>query len=74
MAGEEGEDDENLPKDKFMCNKSKTKKNIDLSCWCYNEFYYSYHFTFYDWIFYGSTEQSSVIGLFKAEAQLKMRD
>ena len=30
MAGEEGEDDENLPKDKFMCNKSKTKRILIL--------------------------------------------
>ena len=26
LAGEEGEDDENLPKDKFMCNKPKIQK------------------------------------------------
>ena len=29
MAGEEGEDDESLDKDQFMCNKSKIKLGID---------------------------------------------
>lgn len=62
MAGEEGEDDENLPKDKFMCNKSKTKRILILVAGVTMNFITAIILLFMIGFFYGSTEQSSVIG------------
>lgn len=62
MAGEEGEDDENLPKDKFMCNKSKIKRILILVAGVTMNFITSIVLLFIIGLCYGSTDQSSVIG------------
>lgn len=62
MAGEEGEDDENLPKDKFMCNKSKIKRILILVAGVTMNFITAIVLLFIIGLCYGSTDQSSVIG------------
>lgn len=62
MAGEEGEDDENLPKDKFMCNKSKTRRILILVAGVTMNFLTAIILLFFIGLFYGSTEQRSIIG------------
>ena len=62
MAGEEGEDDENLPKDKFMCNKSKIKRILILVAGVTMNFITAIVLLFIIGLCYGSTDQSSIIG------------
>lgn len=62
MAGEEGEDDGNLPKDKFMCNKSKIKRILILVAGVTMNFITAIVLLFIIGLCYGSTDQSSVIG------------
>ena len=62
MAGEEGEDDDTLDKDKFMCNKSKIKRILILVAGVTMNFITAIVLLFFIGLFYGSTEQSSVIG------------
>ena len=62
MAGEEGEDDESLDKDKFMCNKSKTKRIIILVAGVTMNFITAIILLFIIGLSFGSTEQKSIIG------------
>ena len=62
MAGEEGEDDDSLPKDKFMCNKSKTKRVIILVAGVTMNFITALVLLFFIGFIWGSTEQRSFIG------------
>ena len=62
MAGEEGEDDDSLPKDKFMCNKSKTKRVIILVAGVTMNFITAIVLLFFIGFIWGSTEQRSFIG------------
>ena len=62
MAGEEGEDDDSLPKDKFMCNKSKTKRVIILVAGVTMNFITAIVLLFFVGFIWGSTEQRSFIG------------
>ena len=62
MAGEEGEDDDSLPKDKFMCNKSKTKRVIILVAGVTMNFITAIVLLFFIGVIWGSTEQRSFIG------------
>ena len=63
LAGEEGEDDENLPKDQFMCNKSKLQRAIILIAGVTMNFITALVLLFFISFIWGSTEQSSVIGV-----------
>lgn len=62
MAGEEDEDDDTLPKDKFMCNKSKTKRVIILVAGVTMNFITAIILLFFIAFIWGSTEQRSFIG------------
>ncbi len=62
MAGEEGEDDENLKKDKFMCNKSKLQRTIILVAGVTMNFITALVLLFFISFIWGSTEQRSYIG------------
>ena len=62
MAGEEGEDDDSLTKDKFMCNKSKTKRVIILVAGVTMNFITPIVLLFFIGFIWGSTEQRSFIG------------
>ena len=62
MAGEEGEDDESLDKDKFMCNKSKIKRIIILVAGVTMNFITAIILLFIIGLSFGSTEQKSIIG------------
>lgn len=62
MAGEEGEDDESLDKDKFMCNKSKIKRIIILVAGVTMNFITAIVLLFIIGLSFGSTEQKSIIG------------
>ena len=62
MAGEEGEDDDSLTKDKFMCNKSKTKRVIILVAGVTMNFITAIVLLFFIGFIWGSTEQRSFIG------------
>lgn len=62
MAGEEGEDDENLAKDQFMCNKSKIKRILILVAGVTMNFITAIVLLFLIGICFGSTEQKSIIG------------
>lgn len=68
MAGEEGEDDENLDKDKFMCNKSKTKRILILVAGVTMNFITAIILLFLIGLFHGSTEQKSIIGKITPES------
>lgn len=62
MAGEEGEDDSNLPKDKFMCNKKVGPRILILVAGVVMNFITAFVLLFFISFIWGSTEQSSVIG------------
>ena len=62
MAGEEGEDDENLPKDKFMCNKTKLQRILILVAGVTMNFITAIVLLFGISLIWGNTEQSSLIG------------
>ena len=62
MAGEEGEDDKNLRKDQFMCNKSKLQRNLILVAGVVMNFITAIVLLFFISLIWGNTEQSSVIG------------
>lgn len=62
MAGEEGEDDESLDRDKFMCNKSKIKRIIILVAGVTMNFITAIVLLFIIGLSFGSTEQKSIIG------------
>lgn len=62
MAGEEGEDDKNLRKDQFMCNKSKLQRTLILVAGVVMNFITAIVLLFFISLIWGNTEQSSVIG------------
>lgn len=62
MAGEEGEDDKNLSKDKFMCNKSKIQRICILVAGVTMNFITAIVLLFIIGLSAGSTEQRSFIG------------
>ena len=62
LAGEEGEDDENLPKDKFMCNKPKPQKLLILVAGVTMNFITAIVILFLTFAIWGSTNSSSVVG------------
>lgn len=62
LAGEEGEDDENLPKDKFMCNKSKPKKILILIAGVTMNFITAIVILFSIFAIWGTADQTSIIG------------
>lgn len=62
MAGEEGEDDDTLPKDKFMCNKSKLRRVCILVAGVVMNFITAIILLFFIALIFGSTEQRSYIG------------
>ncbi len=62
MAGEEGEDDSSLPKDKFMCNKSKIQRVVILVAGVTMNFITAFILLFCIGLAWGSTEQRSYIG------------
>lgn len=62
LAGEEGEDDEALPKDRFMCNKSKLQRVLILVAGVSMNFITAIVLLFFIAFIWGSTNQSSVIG------------
>lgn len=68
LAGEEGEDDEDLPKDKFMCNKSKLQRAIILIAGVTMNFITALVLLFFISFIWGSTEQSSIIGVIEPES------
>ena len=61
LAGEELEDDENLPKDKFMCNKSKLQRLLILVAGVTMNFITALILLFAIGSIWGSTDQSSLI-------------
>ena len=61
MAGEEGEDDKNLRKDQFMCNKSKLQRTLILVAGVVMNFITAIVLLFFISLIWGNTEQSSVI-------------
>lgn len=63
MAGEEGEDDDSLAKDKFMCNKSKLQRTLILIAGVTMNFITALVLLFFISFVWGSTEQSSIIGV-----------
>lgn len=62
IAGEEGEDDESLSKDQFMCNKSKLQRTIILVAGVTMNFILAIVLLFAISLIFGSTDQSNVIG------------
>lgn len=62
IAGEEGEDDESLSKDQFMCNKSKLQRIIILVDGVTMNFILAIILLFSISLIFGSTDQSNVIG------------
>lgn len=63
MAGEEGEDDSSLKKDKFMCNKSKIQRILILVAGVTMNFIIAFVLLFIIAFAWGSTEQTSIIGI-----------
>jgi len=63
MAGEEGEDDEKLEKDQFMCNKSKIQRTLILVAGVTMNFITAIILLFFIAFIWGSTDQSSFIGV-----------
>ena len=62
LAGEELEDDETLPKDKFMCNKTKLQRLLILVAGVTMNFITAFVLLFLIAICFGSTDQSNIIG------------
>lgn len=63
LAGEDGEDDPDLPKDKFMCNKGKLKRTAILVAGVTMNFITAFILLFLISLIWGSNEQSSYIGV-----------
>lgn len=63
MAGEEGEDDSSLEKNKFMCNKGKIQRTLILVAGVTMNFITAIFLLFIIAFAWGSTEQSSIIGV-----------
>ncbi len=68
LAGEEGEDDANLSKDKFMCNKSKLKRIAILVAGVTMNFITAFLLLFLISFIWGSNEQASYIGHIEADS------
>lgn len=68
LAGEEGEDDSNLPKDKFMCNKGKLKRVAILVAGVTMNFITAFILLFFISFIWGSNEQASYIGHIEADS------
>lgn len=62
LAGEDMEDDEDLPKDKFLCNKPKFQRVIILVAGVTMNFITAIILLFFIAFIWGSTEQRSFIG------------
>ncbi len=62
LAGEEGEDDADLDKDKFMCNKSKIKRILILVAGVCMNFITAFVLLFAISLIWGSSDQTSKIG------------
>lgn len=62
LAGEDMEDDEDLPKDKFLCNKPKLQRVIILVAGVTMNFITAIILLFFIAFIWGSTEQRSFIG------------
>ncbi len=63
MAGEVDEDDENIPKDKFMCNKTKLQKTLILSAGVLFNFILAILLLFTQSLIWGHSEQKAIVGL-----------
>lgn len=79
LAGEEGEDDDDLPKDKFMCNKSKIQRTLILVAGVTMNFITAIVLLFFISFIWGATDQSSTIGFVEegspaADAGIKVGD
>ena len=61
LAGETGEDDEKLSKDKFMCNKPKWQRVVILCAGVTMNFLLAIIFLFGMSLIWGSSEQSSIV-------------
>ncbi len=68
MAGEEGEDDASLKKDKFMCNKSKIQRTLILIAGVTMNFITAIVLLFIIAFAWGSTEQKSIIGVVESDS------
>ncbi len=68
LAGEEGEDDGSLPKDKFMCNKSKLRRVAILVAGVTMNFITAFVLLFLISFIWGSNEQASYIGYVEADS------
>ncbi len=68
LAGEEGEDDSSLPKDKFMCNKGKLKRVAILVAGVTMNFITAFLLLFFISFIWGSNEQASYIGYVEADS------
>lgn len=66
LAGEDGEDDPDLPKDKFMCNKGKLKRTAILVAGVTMNFITAFILLFCISLIWGSNEQTSYIGSVEA--------
>lgn len=62
LAGEDMEDDDNLPKDKFLCNKPKLQRTIIIVAGVTMNFITAIVLLFTIALIWGSTEQRSFIG------------
>lgn len=62
LAGEEGEDDSDLEKDKFMCNKSKIKRILILVAGVFMNFITAFVLLFAISLIWGTSDQTSKIG------------
>ena len=62
LAGEEGEDDENLPKDKFMCNKPKPQKILILIAGVTMNFITALFLFVVIFGIWGTTNNESIVG------------
>ncbi len=62
MAGEEMEDDETLPKDQFMCNKTKLQRALILVAGVTMNFITAIVLLFFISLIWGHTEQRSYVG------------
>lgn len=62
LAGEDGEDNPDLPKDKFMCNKGKLKRTAILVAGVTMNFITAFILLFLISFIWGSNEQTSYIG------------
>lgn len=65
MAGEESEDDETLPKDKFMCNKTKIQRTLILIAGVTMNFITAIILLIMISLIWGHTEQKSYVGQVK---------